>query len=199
MKYIEIVLGNLFITAAYAFIAVPKGLVNGGTTSFSMVFGRIFDVDVAVLTSAITLLLLGACLVFLGREYFFRALFSGVCYITLFTLFHNLSLELPAPLFVSVPAAGALIGVGYFLCIHARSTAVGFDTIALILNDKNPRINIAFTMFVINAAVLSSGLFTYGFLSVILGIILSGIQAFTLNGLLKCFPIRDIITDAGRS
>lgn len=32
--------------------------------------------------------------------------------------------------------AGVLVGIGYYFCISAKSTAVGFDVIALILNKK---------------------------------------------------------------
>ena len=36
-RYLSIILGNLLITGAYAFITVPNKIVNGGVTSFSMI------------------------------------------------------------------------------------------------------------------------------------------------------------------
>ena len=35
-RYLSIILGNLLITGAYAFITVPNKIVNRGVTSFSM-------------------------------------------------------------------------------------------------------------------------------------------------------------------
>lgn len=80
---------------------------------------------------------------------------------------------------------GILIGIGYYFCISARSTALGFDTIAIILHDRNPKINLALTIYICNVIVLLSGLFTYGIVSVIAGIICSGLQSFVLNLLTK--------------
>ena len=45
---------------------------------------------------------------------------------------------------------GILIGIGYYFCISARSTALGFDTIAIILHDRNPKINLALTIYICN-------------------------------------------------
>ena len=68
---------------------------------------------------------------------------------------------------------------------YSSSTAVGFDVIALILNKKNPKINIALTMYLINTCVLLFGLLSYGITSVLTGIGFTALQSLTLNCLLK--------------
>ena len=60
-----------------------------------------------------------------------------------------------------------------------------FDVIALILNKKNPKINIALTMYLINTCVLLFGLLSYGITSVLTGIGFTALQSLTLNCLLK--------------
>ena len=93
-----------------------------------------------------------------------------------------------------IPPIGALVelilaaigvGFGYYLCIGNNATAVGMDTIALILHKKNERIPIAWAMYAINIIVLLLGLVTYGLLGVLMGIAFAGVQAASLNAFLK--------------
>lgn len=187
MAFFKMIIGNLFFTSAYAFIAVPKGIINGGVTSFAMVLGKMTGLDIALLTNTLLVALLLACLVFLGREYFFNALFSGTCYMIFFTTFYRLSFEVDLPFIACVPIAAVLVGIGYYFCIAAKSTSVGVDTIALILHKRNPKRKIATTMYACNVLVLLLGFFTYGWISVAAGIVFSGIQSLTLHLLLKKF------------
>ena len=91
--------------------------------------------------------------------------------------------------FITVPNEIVNGGVTSFSMIlgsiSSESTAVGFDVIALILNKKNPRINIALTMYLINTCVLLFGLLSYGITSVLTGIGFTALQSLTLNCLLK--------------
>ena len=87
-----IILGNLLITGAYAFITVPNEIINGGVTSFSMVLGQVCRMDISVFVNLLTLFLLFLCLVFLGREFFAGSVLSCVCYLSMFTFFHSLGL-----------------------------------------------------------------------------------------------------------
>jgi len=184
-NYLKIILGNLLITSAYAFITVPNKMINGGVTSFSMIVSRITGLQVSLLADVFTILLLLCCWVFLGKEYFFSAVFSAICYIGMFTLFHSFSWMLNLSLIFNVLFASIMVGSGYFFCISAKSTAVGFDTVAIVLKKYYPRTNLALTMWLINITVLLLGLMTYGLFSVITGLIFTCIQAFTLNFLLK--------------
>lgn len=185
MHYLKIILGNVAMTFAYAYFAVPFGIINGGVTSFAMVLNQILPVNISLWTNTLYLSLLIICFIFMGYKYFINALFSCAAFIFFFTLFTMFPLVVPLPFFLAVPIMGILVGIGYYLCISARSTALGFDTIAIILHDRNPKINLALTIYICNIIVLLSGLFTYGIISVIAGIICSGVQSFILNLLTK--------------
>lgn len=185
MNYLKIILGNIFMTFAYAYIAVPFGIVNGGVTSFAMVLDKNLPGNISFWTNTLYLSLLIIYYIFMGYKCFINALFSCIAFILFFTLFTAFPLMLPLPFFLAVPCIGILIGIGYYFCISARSTALGFDTIAIILHDRNPKINLALTIYICNVIVLLSGLFTYGMVSVIAGIICSGLQSFVLNLLTK--------------
>ena len=65
----RIILGNIFITSAYAFITVPNHIVNGGVTSFSMILQNIMSVNISLITNIITILLLFICYYFLGKSF----------------------------------------------------------------------------------------------------------------------------------
>ncbi len=176
-RYLSIILGNLLITGAYAFITVPNKIVNGGVTSFSMILEEVTSINLTYLVDFITILLLLLCYIFLGKTFFTGTVFSCICYLVFFSILHSTGFALIVP--------PALVGFGYYFCISAKSTAVGFDVVALILNKKNPKINIALSMYLINMCVLLFGLFTYGMLSVLTGIGFTALQSLTLNHLLK--------------
>lgn len=184
-RYIKIIVGNLLITGAYAFLTVPNKIVNGGVTSFSMILEEVTSVNLTYIVDFITLLLMLCCYLFLGKIFFTGTVFSCACYLVFFSFFHGTRLSIHLhPLFCMM-LAGVVVGTGYYLCISAESTAVGFDVIALILNKKNPKINIALCMYLINTCVLLFGLFTYGIVSVLTGIGFTALQSLTLNSLLK--------------
>ncbi len=189
-RYLLILLGNLLISGAYAFITVPKGIVNGGVTSFSMVLSKVTGVPIPVLTNSITVLLFILCGAFLGRSYAAGALFSALCSMVMFTGFSVLGWQLPTGFYVSVPIAAVVIAFGYSLCILGKSTALGFDTLALIAHSRRPSVNIALTMGIINSLVLLSGWATYGLRSVLAGIVFTALQTVILNQLLKVYGIQ---------
>ncbi len=185
---LRIIAANALITLAYASVNVPRGVINGGLTSLAMVVSRMTGVPVWLLVDGATLLLLVASLVFLGKTFFFHSLVSAVCYPGLFTLFTMLHPVLPWPLPLALLLASVTVGVGQFLCISARATTLGFDTVAMIIHSKQPRLRVARIMFACNAAVVLMGLVTYGPMAVLFGIAGSAVQAYTLDRMLQRWP-----------
>lgn len=182
---LKILFGNLLMTLAYACITVPHEIINGGVTSFSLVLQALTQIDVAILTNVFSVVLLLICLIFLGKEYFFKSLISSVCYMVMFSFLHSFHLSLPLPDIICMFIAALLVGFGYYFCISANSSAVGFDIIALILHKRDQNISIAKTMRLINIIVLAAGFLCYGIFSIILGIVFTICQSTTLDYLLK--------------
>lgn len=163
----------------------------------------------------VTGILLALCGLFLGKENFMGSIFSCICGVggfNLFTLavpdqlldliqrlgqlgsFGQLSAPTGTSVAAVIPPAGTIVelilaaigvGFGYFLCIRNNATAVGMDTIALILHRKNEKIPVAWAMYAINIIVLLLGLATYGLMGVLMGIAFAGVQAASLNAFLK--------------
>ena len=149
-----------------------------------MIFSEMANINISLVVNFITILLLILCGIFLGKSFFSGSIFSCICYLG-FTFFSSLDVFFVTNPIVLVLIAGTTIRIGYYFCISAKSTAIGFDVIALILNKYNPKINISLAMGAINICVLMLGFFNYGIISVILGIILTVVQSFTLNNFLK--------------
>ena len=187
------VVGNLLITFSYAFITVPNGIVNGGVTSFSMILSSVTDLGISFYTNCITILLLVLCLFFLGKSYLAKSIVSSACYMLFFSFFNGIGFGFASiPMIISVLIAGLLVGIGYFLCLSAESSTVGFDVIALILHNKNNKIKVSKAMRYINLFVILLGLFSYGLLAVIYGVIFTYIQTTVVHLLLEDNVIENV-------
>ncbi len=193
ISILKIVVGNLLITFSYAFITVPNGIVNGGVTSFSMILSSVTDLGISFYTNCITILLLVLCLFFLGKSYLAKSIVSSACYMLFFSFFNGIGFGFASiPMIISVLIAGLLVGIGYFLCLSAESSTVGFDVIALILQNKNNKIKVSKAMRYINLFVILLGLFSYGLLAVIYGVIFTYIQTTVVHLLLEDNVIENV-------
>lgn len=183
----KIVVGNLFITSAYAFITVPNHIVNGGVTSFAMVMENFVPISISAIANIITVLLLAISFYFLGKEFLMKSLLSSFCYMGFFSGFNALaaSIQIPLILPVAVVLASVMIGFGYYLCINAGSSAVGFDVLALAAHKRNPKIDVALTIRYINYGVLLLGIVVYGVWAIVVGIIFTYLKTALLHRLLK--------------
>lgn len=122
LRFFRIFIGNILLTGAYAFITVPKIILNGGVTSFSLVLEAWTPWSVALWVDVLTILLIIISYIFLGKSYFVGALFSSVCYMVLFNVFHWTGLELPVPtVFWHADSCNTdcrLIGCGWLLFLY---------------------------------------------------------------------------------
>ncbi|MBS6007469.1 MAG: YitT family protein [Clostridium baratii] len=182
---LKIVLGNIFITLAYAFITVPNEIINGGVTSFSLILEAVFSIDIRVIVNIVTIILLLICLIFLGKEYFYKSIISSICYVIFFNFFYSLSINININVYIGAVIAAIMVGIGYYFCIIAKSTTVSFDIVAIILNKNNKKFDIDISMRYINIVIILLGLLNYGVESIILGIIFTIIQSYVLKYLLN--------------
>lgn len=205
IRYTLIGFGITVLNFAYVVVTVPHGIINGGVTSFSMILSRLpltevlpVNAWVAIVTGLLALL----CCIFLGRDIFIASLYScvmGVAAFNFFTLVIPASVidtmirigqmghnpVIPIGMAAELTAAAIVVGAGYFFCLSNNATAVGMDTIALIIHKRHEKIPVAYAMYAINIIVLLLGLYTYGLRCVLMGIAFAGIQALTLNTMLK--------------
>lgn len=104
------------------------------------------------------------------------------CIYDFFTLLRKTGIEIHTNPIISALFGGVIVGTGYYMCLSAESTAIGFDVLALILKRKFEWMDVAVTMGIINVTVL---LISFGIVSVICGIFFTVVQSFTLKLALK--------------
>lgn len=204
-RYALIGFGLVILNFAYVMVTVPHGIINGGVTSFSMILARLPFTEMLPVNAWVTIvtaLLALLCWIFLGRRIFIASLYScvvGVAAFNFFTLIVPRSVietmimlghagenpVIPVGMALELIAAAIVVGAGYYFCLSNDSTAVGMDTIALIIHTRHEKIPIAYALYAINIMVLLLGLYTYGLRCVLMGIAFAGIQALTLNTMLK--------------
>lgn len=193
LSLIKILIGNLLMGFAYAKWMKPNAIINGGVTSVAMILERITGLNILYLTNGVTLLLLLFCWIYLGKENFLKSIYSSICYNSAFTFFYlwpvNVQLSLP----IDFIFASLFISIGYYACLSSNASTVGMDVIALVLYKKQKNLNLASTIRNINFIVLFFGLFTYGWISVSIGIIFSYFYAFILKYLLEAHRIGRLI------
>lgn len=181
---IKIIIGNLLMGLAYAKWMKPDAIINGGVTSVAMILEKVTGLNILYLTNGVTLILLIVCWFYLGKENFAKSLFSSICYNAFFSLFYMLPINLQINLPVDFLLASMFISMGYYCCLSSNSSTVGMDVIALVLYKKNNKLNLAKTIRYINYVVLIFGLMTYGFQSVVIGVIFSYVYSFFLDRLM---------------
>lgn len=182
---LKIVFGNILLTFAYALLTVPNHIINGGVTSFSLIISQSLGMDVTIIANIFTILLLIVSFIFLGKEFVLKSFVSSICYMSFLSFFHSLPITIPFPAYVCVILAGLLVGLGYYFCISANASTVGFDVIALILNKRNKKFNVAMTIRYVGIVVLLLGFLTYGVWSIVFGILFTLIETSVLNFCMK--------------
>lgn len=181
---LKIIAGNISMTFAYAYLIVPNEIINGGVTSSALLLNALSGYNIAMLANLVSGLLLINCLVFLGKEYFFKSSVSSLSYMVFFNFFYSLNIQFDMNIVLVIFISSILIAIGYYLCITANASTVGFDVIALILHHKNEKIDIAATIRIINLIVLIFGLLVYGYASIVKGIAFTLIFSYLLKKML---------------
>lgn len=149
-----------------------------------MILNLIIPVNISFITNSITILLLIICYYFLGKKFLMNSLLSSICYMLFFSIFSTLPITFEMYAFVGVIIASIMVGFGYYLCLSANSSAVGFDVLALVIKKNHPATNVALTMRYINLIVIFLGIFSYGTLAVIYGIVFTFLQTQVIKVLL---------------
>lgn len=177
----KIILGNILITFSYAFFTVPKEIINGGVTSSALIVHSLIGTNVTTVANILTIVLVISCFIFLGKEYFVKTIFSSICYMSFFYLFYSLKFTININIVLAIIISAVLVAIGYYLCVSSNASTAGFDVIALIINKRNPKVNIASALRVINIIILILGFLAFGYESIIKGLV------FTIlySGILK--------------
>lgn len=179
-----ILFGNIVMAFAYASWMVPNKIINGGVTSLSQIISKFSNFDIPMVNNFLLFGLLVLTLIFLGKEIFIKSIISSVSYSVFFTLFFHMKLSLQLNPIIDMLISTIFISFGYFACISSNASTVGVDVFALIINKYFPKMKIAVLIKIFNILILAIGFFTFGFYSVLLGIVFAEVYSRMLNWML---------------
>ncbi|MEQ7289539.1 YitT family protein [Enterococcus gallinarum] len=119
------------------------------------------------------------------KSQFFQVHYQQCFYNLFFALFYYMKIDFQVNLMLDFLFASLFIAVGYYCCITANASTVGMDVIAMAINKKRPDFSIVRGIRYINFMVLILGFLTYGFKSVVIGLLFSFVNSYLLDFLLK--------------
>ncbi|WP_318767552.1 YitT family protein [Lactiplantibacillus carotarum] len=180
-----IVLGNALTAWAYSWILVKAGVISGGVTASAMIMARLTSGSVTAWSNGITATCLVIALMFLGRRNFINSLIASLSYMGWFTLAQAWQPANGLPLWLGLPLAGIMVGVGYELCIGHHASTAGLDVLALVLHRYRPTLPVARSLRVINVTILALGAWQFGWQSFLWGLGFILIYTQTLAGLTR--------------
>lgn len=162
-QILEISLGVLSIDIAYYFFYLPSSLVTGGVSGVSIIIGDYLPFSPSIFMYIVNIVLLIIGLVLLGKDFFFKTVYSTVLAPTIILLFENVA---DSSLFMQNVTQGTYIiacicgslftALGLGLCFRNNSATGGMDVIQKIMS-KYLHIPYSKTMYFTDLVVILIG------------------------------------------
>ena len=182
-SYSIITLGIAIMAVGIYFFKFPNNFSTGGVSGMSTILGELVpNISKAAFVNIINYSLLVLGLIFFGRGFAFKTVYSSVVLsslIAVFEYFFPLEKPLTGQPFLELVCSILLVGVGSALLFSERASSGGTDIIALIVK-KYSRIKIGKALLVTDILIVLGGgllsgfrilvIFTAGFLVKVLGI-----------------------------
>ncbi len=194
-----VVVGTLVLAFGAAVFTIPFDLVTGGISGIAIILNKIVKVEFVTVDLLITVLtwttfVLGA--IILGKSFALKTLISSITYPFAVSLF----LRLASPevlggylylqgsshgdlaLILGAVVGGGLVGIGCALAFLGGGSTGGVDIIAFIICKFFPRLKSSKVIFVIDAAVVTLGIFIINDIVIsLLGILSATVSAVMID------------------
>ncbi len=164
LNYLLITIGALMAGFSVATILLPNDTIDYGTAGIAIIISKLTGFNLSLCVAVVFLPFLIAGLLYLGREFFMRALCGTIFYTLGLGFFEAVSIELNTEHFIAVVIGGAILGMGLSIILRAGGCIDGSEILASIIvkklgekNNKNYSLTgvlIAFNAFVYLAAFL---------------------------------------------
>ncbi|MGE4215114.1 MAG: YitT family protein [Anaerotignaceae bacterium] len=164
---IFMIIGTMFIAVSITVFFSPNQVVVGGFSGIAIIVKNLtiglFDggVPLSVTNLVLNVPLFVVAYFVLGKSYLGKTVFA--------TLFLSVALEMTSflPVFTGDLAliaiyGGIVDGIGVGFVLRAMASTGGVDLLAIIIRRKIRYISISSILFVINALIISFGLFVFG-------------------------------------
>ena len=188
-SYSIITLGIAIMAVGIYFFKFPNNFSTGGVSGMSTILGKLVpNISKAAFVNIINYSLLVLGLIFFGRGFAFKTVYSSIVLsslIAVFEYFFPLTKPLTDQPFLELVCSILLVGVGSALLFSERASSGGTDIVAMILK-KYTKLNIG------------KALFCSDFVIVLVSFVVFGIETgiFSMLGLLSKALVVDNIIDS---
>jgi uncharacterized membrane-anchored protein YitT (DUF2179 family) len=178
LNVIVIAIANFLLAFASAFFLIPMNIVNGGMTGLSLIFFSWFAIPVEITTAILAWSFFFLGLVVLGKKFSAQTFLATILYpIFLFLLLRfvgadwiGFSIEEETHRLLASVFGGSLVGLGIGMSFLVGGSTGGFDVVMLI-GQRYFDWKASVTSFVIDAVIIAIGMFTFGIITGLYGVI----------------------------
>lgn len=153
-------IGSVLAAAGLQFFLIPNQLLDGGVTGISIISAHLTGVPLAVFLILFNLPFVYLGYRKLGRHFAAYSLF-GILLFALVTLFAHTEQGFTDEPILAAVFGGITVGIGVGLAIRYGGTLDGADTVAILI-DKVTSFSIGEVIMVMNAVILTSAGFVFG-------------------------------------
>ncbi|MCR4902409.1 MAG: YitT family protein [Butyrivibrio sp.] len=131
-----IILGALLASFSVACILLPNDAIDYGTAGIAIIISKLTGANLSMCVFLVFLPFLIMGLVFLGKEFFIRAVVGSVFYIIGLEIFEEIPFELNTEHFIAVAFGGAILGAGLSLILRFGGCIDGSEIFANLVINK---------------------------------------------------------------
>lgn len=180
-----IFLGNLCVGAGVSLFVLPNNILTGGVAGVAVALEPIIPLDPVLVINVLTIGLYIVGAIVLGKEFAIKSFLSTIFYPMSVTGLAMIIQMLPQEIFImpdwlAAIGSGVLIGLGLGLVFIVDASTGGLDIPALILS-KYLKIKSGDAMAFVDGLVVLLGIFTYGFVPALIGIVSVFVMGQTIN------------------
>ena len=158
-------MGTALVAVAYAVFFIPCNIAPGGLGGVAVTLSKYIPIGTGILTAILNVPVMIAALFVLGKKF----TLSTVALLAIMTVGMD-SVKMDIGIddrFLASVVGGMLTGVGLGLVMYAGASTGGTDTIAVILNKKNPNMKTSGLLLILDAAVVLFSAVVYGLVTAI--------------------------------
>lgn len=189
-KYLNIVIGSIFIAMAINLVYEPLGLVTGGLTGLAIVVKEITSIiwsgglPIWLFTVLVNIPLFIMSIKLLGLKTMFNVFIGTVSLIIALLIIPIYDFKFDDILLASV-VGGVLSGVGMGMVFSAFASTGGTDLLASLIHKYKRHISIPFILTFIDGAIIVLGALVFGIGKALYAIIAVFITAKVSDGFLE--------------
>ncbi len=135
-SYFLIFLGAVMASFSVACILLPNEAVDYGTAGISIIISKLTGINLSLLVFTVFLPFLIAGAIFLGKDFFLRAVTGSLTYTIGLEVFEKIPFELNIEHFLAVAFGGALLGLGLSIILRYGGCIDGSEILANIIVKK---------------------------------------------------------------